>query len=627
MPDLTLDLLTKRFESAKTVAESKFADFQRWEDWRNCILPKEFRTLFSGKNVARPALVPPLIRTCLHDLRAKIVNSIFSIKPHFELVDERYPQEILQKNQGLLMFQFEQEPISPRFRYRAKTAKQIYDFLTYGIGIKACVWRRFENPLTGEIYEGPGWENVSPYRFYPSPYWDSEGNLAYYFIQSVVHYQELLEKAEMGLLDSDAVGKIELQRFDEIKGKVEHYAKDVDFGSLDLTKEADKAICPVLIWSYVDKDRRIVVANEKTIIKQVENLDKSPNLGLSILNLGNADGEFYGESAIDVIEDNFIEKFHKRNQRLTAQDLSVGGQFITDDPNAPPMFEVAPGKIHKVSTGRKESYEQLKFEDSTDRGLIEENLVTKEAKEALGLSDVFMGQSPERRETATTQLILQQNASSDLTFTVSEIEDAVVIVDVLLMLSANAQKFPVNPPPAYRGLNVIKKDLIASVHVRPLGITQAVSRPVLVSQITGIMEQWKGIPEIARDVEWHELAKRQLVALQFPDPERILPDPREKMIPVTKENYLMAQGVEVPVDPEENHAFHLPLHRAFRESGMLPPQFYDLGLAHEAEHEQYMEQQQPPQMKGKLLTNEQGVAKKLSGESQPQGGSPREETI
>jgi len=626
MPDLSLDSLTKRFESARKVAEPKFADFQRWEDWRNCILPKEFRALFSARS-GRPALVPPLIRTCLHDLRAKITNSIFSIKPHFELVDERYPQEILQKNQSLLMFQFEQEPISPRFRYRAKTARQIYDFLTYGIGIKACVWRRFENPLTGEIYEGVGWESVSPYRFYPSPYWDSEGNLAYFIIQSVVHYQELVEKAEMGLLDMDAVKVIELQRFNEIKGKVEHYASDVRFDALDLTKEADKMICPVLVWSYVDKNRRIVVANEKTIIKQVENLDKSPNLGLSILNLGNADGEFYGESYIDFIEDNFIEKFHKRNQRLTAQDLSVGGQFITDDPNAPPMFEAATGKIHKVSTGRKDSYQQLKFEDGTDKGFIEENLVTREIKEALGLSDVFMGQSPERRETATTQLILQQNASSDLTFTVSEIEDAVVIVDVLLMLSQNAQKFPINPPPAYRGLDINRRDLIASAHVRPLGITQAVSRPVLASQITGIMEQWKGVPQIANGVNWMELAKRQLFALQFPDPEKILPDPREKLIPITKENFLIAQGVEVPIDPDEDHALHDKFHEAFERSGMLPPEYLDGMWTHRQGHQSMIEQQQPPQAKGKLLTSERGVAKKLSGESQPQRGSPREETI
>jgi len=627
MPDLSLDLVKKRFESAKKVAEPKFADFQRWEDWRKCILPKEFRASFSGKDSGRPALVPPLVRTCLHDLRAKTVNSIFSIKPHFELTDKRYPQEILEKNQNLLMFQFEQEPLNPRFRYRAKVAKQVYDFLTYGIGIKACIWRRFENPLTGEIYEGAGFENVPPYRFYPSPYWDTNGNLAYYFIQSVVHYQELVEKAEMGLLDGEAVNTIQLERFQEIKSKVEHYAKDVDFNTLDLKKEADKMICPVLVWNYVDKNNRIVVANEKTIIKQVENLDKSPNLGLSILNLGNDDGEFYGESSVDFIEDNFIEKFHKRNQRLTAQDLSVGGQHITDDPNAPPMFETAPGKIHKVSMGRIENYKELKFTDGTDKGLIEENLVTKETKESLGLSDVFMGQSPERREAATTQLILQQNASSDLTFTISEIEDAVVIVDVLLMLSQNAQKFPVNPPPAYRGLDINQRDIIASCHVRPLGITQAISRPVLASQITGLMEQWKTIPQIADDVEWREFAQRQLVALQFPDPEKFFKDPTQKLIPITKENYLIAQGVQVPVDPDEDHLFHDKNHEAFERSGMLPPQFWDLMQIHRQEHQGLAEQQMPPQAKGKLLTNEGGVVKRLSGESQPQRGSPREETI
>lgn len=621
MPDMGLDLVKKRFESAKKVVDLKLSDFQRWEDWRNCKLPKELRSFFEGEHKGRSALVPPTIRTMLNDLESKIVNSIFSIKPHFELLSEQYPQEILEKNQKLLLFQWDQEPIKPEARYRAKVARQVSDWLTYGIGIKACIWREVIDPISGElIYEGAGFDNVSPYRFYPSPYWDTEGNLAFYFIRSVVFYQNLLDNPNF---DEEAVKGIELEQFGAVKKKVEHYAQTVDFDKLDLTSEADKMICPVLVDTYVDKNVRMTVANEKNIIKDVENWDKSPNLGLSILNVGRPEGEFYGTSVIDVIEDNFIEKFHKRNQRLDESNISIYSQFLSDDPKAPPMFKTAPGKVHKVGTGRLESYKELEFHGQADRGFVEEQLVTKELKQALNLEDLPMGFSPERRETATTNLILNQNAASPMQYTISKIEDAVVINDVHLALAKNVQFFPANPPIAYRGLDIEKHEIIYMVQVRPLGITQAVSRPVLASQITGLMEQWKGIDEIARDVEWLELAKRQLHALQFPDPEKILPDPRTKMIPVTKENFLIAQGVQVPVDPDEDHMFHDRLHEAFENGGMLPPEFWDGMQAHRGEHQMYMEKQMPTQGKGGAITDEQQLSKRMSGEMQPQRGSPR----
>jgi hypothetical protein len=188
MANISIDLIKKRFEASKQLVDTKLIDFQRWEDWYHCKLPKELQPFFTGEYADKSALVPPLIHTTINDLRSKVVNAVFSIKPHFELVHDAYPYETLQKNQELVMFQFDQDIEA----YRYKLARQVKDWLLSGVGLKRVVWHRKFDPINGQlVYEGPGFESISRYKFFPSRYWTTEGQLSHYIIQTVVHYGDL----------------------------------------------------------------------------------------------------------------------------------------------------------------------------------------------------------------------------------------------------------------------------------------------------------------------------------------------------------------------------------------------------------------------------------------------------
>jgi hypothetical protein len=130
------------------------------------------------------------------------------------------------------------------------------------------------------------------------------------------------------------------------------------------------------------------------------------------------------------------------------------------------------------------------------------------------------------------------------------------------------------------------------------------------------MEQWNTIPQLAKATQWIELGRRQLHALQFPDPEKILPEDSEVLIPITKENYLLAMGVDVPVDPDEDHLFHDMNHGAFEESGQFPPQYLDLMQKHRREHQMLAQQAmgEPGGEQG-MITNDAGIAQRMGQEN------------
>ena len=598
----SLELIKRRFDAAYTDFAQTRLNFQRWRDWRKCRLPREFRILFSGVNRRRSALVPPFMKMVVAEFKAKIFNQMFGAMPHFSL---QMPgtsgslDTILERNRNLLMFQQGQE----EEQYEEKVSLQILDWLTYGIGIKQPVWRRYQDQDTNSRYEGPGWETVPMFKFFPSTVLDSRGGLSYYFIQHVVFYGRLLELADDGILEKDKVEAIELQSYGDAQQYVEGYETGIKWGDLDATKEADQKIYPVVIWSYADGDELVTVANHKFELKRKANPHgKKLHLGLSVLNLGREPGEFIGESVISIIEDNFIEKFGIRNQRSDARQISVSPQYLSSDPNCPAMFESAPGRIHRISAGMIKEYKPLEWKDETDKAFVEEKYVTGEMKEALGLSNIFMGISPERREAATTQMILQQNAASDLQHTTRLAEKRLVCGDIRGQMSLNNYLLPDSLPPAYQGVDFHRSELIMHAKILALGLSQSISRTVMVANVTGLMNQWGQIDELRREVNWKALARRQIDAMQLPNPDEILPDGRAKDIPIDKENWLLAQGVAVPVDEEEDHMYHRVRHLKAMQEGRIPEEHMDLAVTHLEEHEFRLQQ--------------------MLGQTQEGGGSP-----
>lgn len=581
---LSIEEIKKRFELSYDNFTQQRLTFYRWREWRRCKLPRKFQVLFSGHGRRHSALVPPFIRMVIRELRSKIYNQIFGARPHFTL---KIPgtagslDSILERNRDLLLFQQGQEEES----YREKVSFQILDWLTYGIGIKQPVWRR-RRLDTEMFYEGPGWDSVPIFKFLPSKVIDSNGGISYYFIQHVVFYGQLLKMAADGVFPKEAVEAIELRKFDDCVKYLEGYDTGVNWGDLDITKLADKMVYPVAIWSYADGDELVTVANHKFELKRKPNIyGRLHNLGLSVLNVGREADAFVGESAIGIIEDNFLEKFGIRNQRSDARQVSINPQYLSDDPNCPPQFESAPGRIHRVSSGRLNSYKPLEWKDETDKTFVEEKYVTQEMKEALGLSNVFMGLAPERKETATTQMILQQNAATDLQFTTSLVEGRVVCGDVRAQMTLNNKLMPDVLPDAYAGVNFHPSELLSHAVVTALGLSQSISKTVMVANITGLMNQWLNVPQLERDVNWVELARRQVNAMELPDPDGILPDPKKKDIPIDKENWLMSQGVPVPVDDEEDHMYHRVKHMKFAKEAELGQNELNLLTMHIEEHE------------------------------------------
>jgi len=566
-------LVNRRFKEADENAQSHFLKFQRFDALWDGRLPNEFMAIFQQPEFRDLThYIPPKVFQLVRDFARKVLNTLFSVEPNFELdhwpKEEEHPKA--QGNRDLIIFQHEEE----RGDHYGVMEDAAYQMARYGHCVILPEWWKDFEPLVPEeddsnkfrtelSYEGPRFQVYPAYQALPSPHFGEKEQLAYCLLLEVIPFGDLLEKQKKSPDKYHGVRDIKVQ--DINLSVVNKWTKLATVEKLDTTKPEDKDLYPVFLIHYLDGERRITVANQKYEISNYADPDRSPGPGVIWSRLVKKEGTVFGKGIIEIIEDALYEAFEKRWNRLNRQKrLNVPGGVTTED-EAPSLLEAGAGRLTKVK-GKIENYKFFTEHQGltlNEMELREESIILDEIKRTVGYEDIAVGYRPEEKATATRDIVLKEEAGENTRYTLNRFEKIQKMI-IRKELCLNRQ-FLLSPLPLdYQraGIDINRSDILTNWTIRPLGISEAISRPIMQKVFDMIVERLVSLPPDIRmnlDIDYYELIVSYLNAFRpyIRNADKILRDPEKVMIPIEKENVLLSQGYPVPVDPREDHQKHL----------------------------------------------------------------------
>lgn len=564
-------LVNRRFKEASENAQPHFERFKRFDALWDGGLPDEFMAIFQQKEFQDLThYIPPRVFEITRDFTRKVINSLFSVEPNFELgyygQKEEHPKA--NSNRRLLVFQHEE----PRGAHEIVMEEATQQMARYGHSVLLPEWwKDYDSFVADESgdefhtevsYEGPRFKVYPAYQALPSPHFDDRGHLIYCLLLEVIPFGDLLELQRKYPEKYHGVRDIKLE--DINLAVVNKWSKLANVRGLETKKEEDKDIYPVFLIHYLDGKRRYVVANQKYEIANYSEPDRSAGLGLIWQPLIKKQGTVFGKGLVEVIEDALYEAFEKRWSRLNRQKRLLNPGGVTTEDQAPSLLQAGAGRLTKV-VGDIANY---KFYE--DRGLAlnaaeleEEGIILTEIKRAVGYEDIAVGYRPQQKATATRDIQLTEEAAENTRFTLRRFESIQKgIIRKELQLNRQFLPFPLPLDYERAGINIKRSDIDTNWTIRPLGVSEALSRPIMQKVFDMIIERLTSLPPhiLAKlEITWYELILSYLNAFRphIRNIDKILIDPEISMMWIEKENVLLSQGVSVPVDPREDHQKHL----------------------------------------------------------------------
>ena len=115
------------------------------------------------------------------------------------------------------------------------------------------------------VYEGLWFDVYSPTEVFTDPMAKSPLTMRWAIVEDWIPAEELLEKAKQGIYDQTAVNRIPLTGSGQ--EKIEYFNRVQSIGYAN----PEQDVGMVRLWSYFEKNRWITIANDHTIIRDIEN--------------------------------------------------------------------------------------------------------------------------------------------------------------------------------------------------------------------------------------------------------------------------------------------------------------------------------------------------------------------
>lgn len=273
----------------------------------------------------------------------------------------------------------------------------------------------------------------------------------------------------------------------------------------------------------------------------------------------------YPVSKVGASMNALLQKFYIRNRQLMALARILGPPYWTDDPSKsfPNYIQLKSGEVVRVSKGSK--FEPIKTADVNPESYLEINNLTAEIQCIYGSSQFSANVNPPREQLATGIMVLK-----GITDTFRKFESNVIVNTGLTTILQRyydigrlyLEKTPIQLFDAKEVVELGKEDIDGGDIDIQIQLNDVWNHPIQRQEMLKLSEIYKDDPY----VDPVELRRKHFRLVQFTEVEKLVPDPKEKLLPIEKENMMMIKGgIVVPVLPEEPHEIHIPVHAKYKD--------------------------------------------------------------
>jgi len=329
-------------------------------------------------------------------------------------------------------------------------------------------------------------------------------------------------------------------------------------------------------------DLIVKIVNRDIVIEARPN--NLPCYGWETMDFPSLDAEFnkiFTMGLIEPAEDVFYEQFIKRNQSIDASNrgtypMYIGDLTATHDLND--KMEYIGGKIHKVnlaasgSTSVSNVLAPLPIAENPIDTFNQSERLKSDTQQTMRRSDYSQGIDPSRKETATAVNELTSAGIRDIKQAVNYLGESFLfpVWSKYLKLwdfkNGNREN-QVETPEGKR--IIIRPNELNKPFEFSVDISAALDRPVVTRRIIETLPFFSQAPET--DKYW--LLKTVSWLLQLPNQDKILPPPNLKIADVERENLALRMGIQQPVHPADDHAFHIKIHTQRAQADADDPGF------------------------------------------------------
>lgn len=505
-------------------------------------------------------------------LRARYLRAIFGQSPVIEFI----PNPLLYFQQGLSPADYLQMLITAEDSAKystylvdqqlrnSKVYRKFYDFVTsmlvFPAGIMSVGWKYETKKMkqwglrpvideeTGQViehvpdiieqevvtYDDNELQFVDYYDFWPDPRGTDLDSCRFVFQREWATEDQLKEK--LAVLEAAGAGKVyEPSDWEDLISAGEGLSGGASerMAEVGLNAETGQGHWEdkrhgyqIELLHYWEDERHIILANRNQVVYDGANHYWHGKKPFIVESFDPKPGEFYGFSAVELIEHLQHELNTNRNQRIDNVSFVLNRMWRVS-PNADIDENELISRPHGIIHAEANEIEPLVTPDVTVSSYNEEQIIKEDMDNVLGAPAIVRGVDPERRQTATETSVKANSA--DIKFQVKTMLYENFLERLAIMMDMNNQQF-VTKPRIFRieeEWQVVTPEELRGHHLyRPASNILDInnSREVRRQQILELLKIVQGRPEI----DQYELLKLVLEAFNIRGTEGLL-KPKEQL--------------------------------------------------------------------------------------------------
>lgn len=281
------------------------------------------------------------------------------------------------------------------------------------------------------------------------------------------------------------------------------------------------------------------------------------------------DDRMYGDSIAEMLMDLFLEKFHKKNQRIDFVNYMIAvhgtifgktNQIATDNL----IFKM--GKFIQLRSGQPKDLHTVTLPTEAIVATIqEEGMIDKEAAEAMASNKITSGKDPARREAATTNAIIDENAKIRQTEPISNIEETLVkpvanayLLQCQLYMPAS-MRIRILGEKGYEWQDARRKDILGRYDVICRASTEILPRALKQANMNAMIQTY--VPVLGQSLDLFEIFKVHAELNEIPNAHKWIKDTSHIEADIKREeDFMVATGQPWIALKHEPHIQHLNSH-------------------------------------------------------------------
>jgi hypothetical protein len=442
------------------------------------------------------------------------------------------------------------------------------------------------------IYDGPQFDFVDLYDFYPAlptiPYLDKQPYIIHRSYRDLDYLKDIQKAAGY---DSEVIAYLE-----EKESAEPGWAKDERSGgyaedpSMKRLSEIGISVGDGETGRYeiVERWKRGKVAttvyDHNLFLREVDYPYEYIKYPFIFSKHTPVPGEFYGKG---LIEPNADAQFLLNEVFNTTMDniKQLINKIITWKRGTDVDVEnLISGPVGVITVDDHDDLRELPVTSVNPNGFQSQSVISQIMQETSGIWPYSQGQAPQRKETASGIISLQQAAEIRIQLITLLFQDSGIKELVKKIHGLNKQFLPDKKKIRILGreglefIEIKKQDVMIDCDFVPVG------HPTMGNQELDFQKKLMVAQYIVGRGNQYEVDRMVLEAAKIPNPEDIIgPSPKDRMDPM-QENQILATGEFINAHQYDPHPDHIPVHTQLLQSPDLNPNFIPIVANHLRQH-------------------------------------------